>query len=173
MQISFLKMLCCPYAVTKCGVATGCPAFMGGLSPKLYRPAMQKRHKHWRQQHIGAYQDFRFLPNFSSQNLCWKASYQKMVKAKSNHHHCPISVFPLRPQYRGRQWDPLLGLWSVPMRKWCGGGRRASVLITSRWRGATSKHASHILYTLNPPSVSIPSDLSLAFLLAACETLLR
>ncbi len=30
------------HAVAKCGVASGRPAFMGGLSPALYRPAMQK-----------------------------------------------------------------------------------------------------------------------------------
>jgi hypothetical protein len=32
-----LKMLYSPCSVTKCAVATGHPAFMGGLSPALYR----------------------------------------------------------------------------------------------------------------------------------------
>jgi hypothetical protein len=48
-----LKMLYSPYAVTKCAVATGRPAFMGGLSPALYwlictGPLCRKRHKYWR-----------------------------------------------------------------------------------------------------------------------------
>jgi hypothetical protein len=44
LMFSFLKMLSPPYAVTKCDVATGRPAFKGRLSPALYplRPAMQK-----------------------------------------------------------------------------------------------------------------------------------
>jgi len=37
LMFSFLKMLSSPHAVTKCGVAAGRPAFMGGLSPALYR----------------------------------------------------------------------------------------------------------------------------------------
>jgi hypothetical protein len=114
LMFSFLNMLSSPHAVNKCGVAAGCPAFMGGLSPALYRahlyrPAMQKHHKHWHQQNIGARQDFRFSPNFSSQYLCSQASYQKLVQAKSNHHHCPISVFLLmtyiqRPPQRCTTW---------------------------------------------------------------------
>ncbi len=99
-------------AVTKCYVAAGCPALMGGLSPALYRahlyrPAMQKHHKHWCQQNIGTRQDFWFSPNFSSQYLWSQASYQKLVQAKSNHHHCPISV------------PPTVGLWAVTMGKGC------------------------------------------------------
>ncbi len=40
---------------------------------------------------------YRCPPNFtnSSQYLCSQASYQKLINAKSNHHHCPISVFLL------------------------------------------------------------------------------
>jgi hypothetical protein len=37
LMFSFLKMLSSPHAVTKCGIAAGRPAFMGGLSPALYR----------------------------------------------------------------------------------------------------------------------------------------
>jgi hypothetical protein len=37
LMFSSLNMLSSPHAVTKCGVATGCPAFMRGLSPALYR----------------------------------------------------------------------------------------------------------------------------------------
>jgi hypothetical protein len=73
-----LKMLCSPSAVTKCAVAAGRPAFMGRLSPTLYRlictgPPCRK---YWRQQNIGDRQDFT------------EASYQKLVKTKSDHHHC-------------------------------------------------------------------------------------
>jgi len=83
-----------------------------------------------------------FSPNFSCQYLCSQASYQKLVKANSNHHHCPISVFlPLtsiqRPLQRSSVWAQ-----NCPNG---GGGRRASILIRSRWGGAASKHASHLL----------------------------
>jgi hypothetical protein len=40
LKISFISQMV--HAVAKCGVASGRPAFMGGLSPALYRPAMQK-----------------------------------------------------------------------------------------------------------------------------------
>jgi hypothetical protein len=58
-----MKMLYSPRAITKCAVAAGCPAFMGGLSPTLYRlictsPPSRKGHKYWRRQNIGARQDF-------------------------------------------------------------------------------------------------------------------
>jgi hypothetical protein len=32
------------HAVAKCGVASGCPAFMGGLSPVLYQLIVLARH---------------------------------------------------------------------------------------------------------------------------------
>jgi hypothetical protein len=38
------KVLIPPHAVTKCAVATGRPAFMGGLSPALYRLIVLARH---------------------------------------------------------------------------------------------------------------------------------
>ncbi len=58
-----LKMLYSPCSVTKCAVATGRPAFMGGLSPALCRlirtsPLCRKRHQYWCRQNIGARQDF-------------------------------------------------------------------------------------------------------------------
>jgi hypothetical protein len=37
LMFSFLKMLSSPHAITKCGVAAGRPAFMGGLFPALYQ----------------------------------------------------------------------------------------------------------------------------------------
>ncbi len=39
-----LKMLISPHAVTKCAVAAGRPAFMGGLSTALYRLIVPARH---------------------------------------------------------------------------------------------------------------------------------
>jgi hypothetical protein len=40
----FQKVLNPPYAVAKCDVATGRPAFMDGLSPALYRLVIPARH---------------------------------------------------------------------------------------------------------------------------------
>jgi hypothetical protein len=79
-----------------------------------------------------------FSPNFSSQYLCSQESYQRLVKSKSNHHHCPVQYqfFYSWTPNRGRHEDPPLGSQTVPMGKGClMGGRHASVLITSRWRG--------------------------------------
>jgi hypothetical protein len=59
LMISYVsqKVLIPPHAVAKCGIASGRPAFMGGLSlALLYRPAMQKMSqilastKYWRPQ---------------------------------------------------------------------------------------------------------------------------
>jgi hypothetical protein len=46
LKISFVfQMVLIPlHAVTKCGVASGRPAFMGGLSPALYRLIVLARH---------------------------------------------------------------------------------------------------------------------------------
>jgi hypothetical protein len=38
------KVLIPPHAVAKCAVATGRPAFMGGLSPALLRLIVSARH---------------------------------------------------------------------------------------------------------------------------------
>jgi hypothetical protein len=38
------KVLIPPYAVAKCAVATGRPAFMGGISSALYRLVVPARH---------------------------------------------------------------------------------------------------------------------------------
>ncbi len=62
-------MLCSPRAVTKCDAATARPAFMGGLSPALYRPAMQKRHKYWCRKNVGTRQDFTDFPQTSAVNI--------------------------------------------------------------------------------------------------------
>jgi hypothetical protein len=63
LMFSSLNMLSSPHAVTKCGVAAGCPSFMGGLSPALYwlictSPPCRNDNKYWRRQNIGARQDF-------------------------------------------------------------------------------------------------------------------
>jgi hypothetical protein len=60
---------------------------------------MQEFQQHWRQQNVDAHQDFTNFRQISTVNLCSQASYQKMVKAKSDQHHCPISVFPLPDLY--------------------------------------------------------------------------
>jgi hypothetical protein len=39
---SLMKVLLCSHVDVKLGKASLCPAFMGGLSPALYRPAMLK-----------------------------------------------------------------------------------------------------------------------------------
>ncbi len=46
LMISYVsqKVLILPHAVTKCAVATGRPAFMGRLSPALYRLIVPARH---------------------------------------------------------------------------------------------------------------------------------
>jgi hypothetical protein len=118
-----------------------------------------------------------FLSNFSSQYLCSQVSFQKLVKARSNHPHCPISVFLLmisiqRPSQRSAAWPLRCPKWGMGAlgggRK--GGGGRAIVFITSRWGRAMSIHAPHLFLALNPPSVMFPPGLSFAFLLAAYET---
>ncbi len=59
----------------------------------LYRPAMQKMSqilaptKYWHPLKIHW-----FSPSYSSLYICSQVSYQKVVKTKSDHHHCLISV---------------------------------------------------------------------------------
>jgi hypothetical protein len=90
-----------------------------------------------------------FSPKISSQHLCSQASYQKLVKAKSNHHHCPISLFLLmtsiqRLSQRSAAWPLSCPKWGrgtrLGGRGRKGRGGRANFLITSRWRGAVSKN---------------------------------
>jgi hypothetical protein len=78
-----LKMLSSPRAVTKCAVAAGRDAFMGGLSPALYRlictsPPHRKRHKYWRQQNIGARQDF--------------TNFDQTIAVNISAQRCPIKI---------------------------------------------------------------------------------
>jgi hypothetical protein len=44
ISYAFQKVLIPPHAVAKCGVASGRPAFMGGLSPVLYRLVVPTLH---------------------------------------------------------------------------------------------------------------------------------
>ncbi len=88
------KVLIPPRVVDKCAIAAGRTAFMGGLSPALYRLIVPARHT-VNVTNIGVDKisaPAKILPNYSSLNLCSQASYQKLVKTKSDHHHCPISV---------------------------------------------------------------------------------
>ncbi len=69
------------------------------------KPPCRKRHKYCRRQNIDARQDFTnfrqtIAVNISAHNI---SAYKKMVKARSDHHLCPISVLitsKLRPSQR-------------------------------------------------------------------------
>ncbi len=75
-----------------------------------------------------------FSPNYSSQYLCSQVSYQKLVKVKSNHHHCPISVFVLitsiqRPSHRSiAEITIAAGEWG---RMRVGRARASMIMITA------------------------------------------
>ncbi len=105
-----LKMLYSSCAVTKSAVAAGRPAFMGGLSLTLYGlictgpPCRNVTNIGVDKISAPAKISLIFFKH-SSQYLCSQACYQKLVNAKSNHHHCLISVFilitsKLRPSQR-------------------------------------------------------------------------
>jgi hypothetical protein len=97
LKISFVsQMVLIPLqAVNKCGIASGRPAFKGRLSPAYSTgPPCRKRHKFWRQQNIGIRLKFTdFRQTIAAYLLTGVQS--KMVKTKSDHHHCPISVCTL------------------------------------------------------------------------------
>ncbi len=120
LMFSSLKMLHPPHTVTKWLVEAGRPAFIGGLSPELNQvicTSLPCRNvtKYWCRQNIGARQDFTyFRQKFSSQYLCLQACYRKVVKVKSNHHHCAVSVFYSWSPSRGRHKDPLFLKRTVP-----------------------------------------------------------
>ena len=77
-----------------------------------------------------------FSPNFSSQYLCSQASYQKLVKAKSDHHHCPISVFLLLTSIR--RASQRSSVWAKNCPKWGrgggGGGGSLPYLLLLSWQ---------------------------------------
>jgi hypothetical protein len=105
-----LKMLISPCAVNKCAVASDYPAFMGGLSPPLYRLIVLARHAenvtNIGVDNISARRDFTNFCQTIAVNIseASQASYQKLVKTKSDHHHCPISVHIVP----GSEFHPLL-----------------------------------------------------------------
>ncbi len=88
-----------------------------------------------------------FSTNFSSQYLCTQASYQKLVKAKSDHHHCHISVFLImtciqRPSRRSSTWVP-----NCPNGEGVRGGLPAVPLppaLISRWGKGKCSGACHL-----------------------------
>ncbi len=160
--------LACSHQVWRC---LWLPCFYGGLSPVPYRLVVPARHTenvtnfgadkinapakiHW------------FSPNYSSQYLCSQASYQKMVKTKSNHHHCPIPVhiFTTWKLEAGIEIHPW-GLWLL---KWgvVAGGERGllvvlpSTCLASRWGeslqamhpGQCTSTILQLSLSLSPPS---------------------
>jgi hypothetical protein len=90
---------------------------MGGLSPALYRlictgpPCRNITNIDARLPRLHL-----FSPNFSSQYLCSQASYQKLVKAKSDDHHHPISVFLLLTSIR--RASQRSSVWAKKCPKW-------------------------------------------------------
>jgi hypothetical protein len=80
-------MLCSLRAVTKCDVAAGRPAYMGGLSPALRRlictsPPCRKRHKYWRPQNISTrfQQDFTDFGQTITVNI---SAHRRPIKNKT------------------------------------------------------------------------------------------
>jgi hypothetical protein len=63
-------------------------------------PLCWKRHKFWRRENIGVRLKFTdFCQTIAVYvYICSQVSYQKVVKTKSDHHHCPISVIYSRLQ---------------------------------------------------------------------------
>jgi hypothetical protein len=127
LKISFVsQMVLIPlHAVDKCGIASGRPAFYGQTLSRTVPaystgPPCRKRHKFWRQQYIGISLKFTdFRQTIAAYLLTGVQS--KKVKTKSDHHHCPISVYTLMTSkieavIEIHRW----GLWLL---KWGVGGR--------------------------------------------------
>ncbi len=119
----------------------------------------------------------RFSPNSSSQYLCSQASYQKFVKAKSNHYHCRISVFLLmtsiqRPSQRSTA-EPL----SCPKWGMGEGGKRGKRARYRPYHIKVREGCEQTSSTSTPSPKSTPCNFlswSLFRLsLGCCETLLR
>ncbi len=110
----------------------------------LYRPAMQKTSQifkflaptkyrrppkfHW------------FLPNYSSLYICSQASCKKLVKTKSDHHHCPLSVYALTSS----KIDAIIEIhrWGLCTLQTEGGGRGRGGEGELRGGGGVSKKPS-------------------------------
>ncbi len=116
----------------------------------LYQPAMLKTSQilaptkyrcppkiHW------------FSPNYSSLYICSHASYQKVVKTKSDHHHCPKSVYT----HMTSKIEAVIEIHCY--REWGGGeGERWSACGCSYqvkvWASNPSYPGFHILSTFSP-----------------------
>jgi hypothetical protein len=143
----------------------------------LYRPAMLKTSQilaptkyrrspkiHW------------FSPNYSSLYICSQASYQKLVKTKSDHHHCPISVHILITSKTEAITEiQRLGLWLF---QWEGthvegGGRRgggdALMFLSGQGEGGVwvNSFPSAPGPGFHLPPTTLSFNLSFAYLLAA------
>ncbi len=103
---SLMVMLLSVHAVVKWGIASACPAFMGGLSPVLYLlvvsrtvpacctgPPCWKCPKPWR---IPPKIHW-FLPSYSSLYFCSQVSYQKTEKTQ---------ILAITVQYQFSYWRP-------------------------------------------------------------------
>ena len=144
-DVLFLEDVVLSHVVTKCGVAAGRPAFMGGLSPALYRlidtgPPCRNVTNIGIDKTLAPPQDFTdFCQTLAVNISAPRRPYQKLVKAKSNHHHCPISVFLLmtsiqRPSQRSTTEPLSCPKWGMGEGGEGGkrGGGHALALITSR-----------------------------------------
>ncbi len=107
--------------------------------------------KLWRQKKVSPPPKIHwFLPNCSSPYICSQASFQRVVKTKSDHHQCPISVFilttskseavlELHLQIRGCPRAP--SLWPLTVEMGCGwqggeGGDPSLYLLIPVWQEA-------------------------------------
>jgi len=172
------KVLIPPHAVAKSAVAIGRPAFMGRLSPPLYRLIVPAHHaENLTNIHVDKIlAPAKISPNYSSLNICSQVSYQKLVKTKSDHHYCPISVLilmtsKLRPSQRSNAEVSECSNGVGPMR---GEGEEkggdAQLSLACQGEGGVWVNKLSIcswLWIIPPPPVTFSLGLSFAFLLAA------
>ncbi len=110
------------------------PAFMGGLPPALYRHIVSA-HMQKMSQSLAPTKYRRLLkihwfsPNYRSLYIRSQASYQKVVKTKSDHHYCPISVHILTTSKSEAVIE--IHRWGLWLLKWGVGGRGGSPCCTS------------------------------------------
>ncbi len=144
----------------------------------LYRPAMLKTSqilaptKYRRPPKI-----YWFSPNYSSLYICSQASYQKVVKTQSDHHHCLISVLTLMASKLEavleihRYGLCALYMWGGGKERGKGGGRDyVTSLIKVNWGGGVSKQSCPSFHF---PFHSFSFGLSFAYLPFCWETSLE
>ncbi len=102
-------------------------------------PPCWKRQKYWR---ILAPKIHWFSPNYNSLYIWSQASYKKVVKTKSDHHHCPIPVYILTTSkieavLQIHRWGLWLLKWGVGSTGGEGGllAVPPSTCLASRWGG--------------------------------------